>query len=112
MRLVIPEVKKQETVSIDTSSITSEYVIQCSTILPDVKREGRVIDYTDKIYLARIMPVGEKTRHSKYRTAENGYSDEFHRLVEDEVFAIIKTGKGFCFNEKFVLMKNRVINYK
>ena len=48
MRLVIPEVKKQETVSIDTSSITSEYVIQCSTILPDVKREGRVIDYTDK----------------------------------------------------------------
>ena len=55
---------------------------------------------TDKIYLARIMPVGEKTRHSKYRTAENGYSDEFHRLVEDEVFAIIKTGKGFCFNEK------------
>ena len=48
MRLVIPEVKKQETVSIDTSSITSEYVIQCSTILPDVKREGRVIDYTDE----------------------------------------------------------------
>lgn len=48
MRLVIPEVKKHQIVSIDTSSITSEYVIQCSRLLPDVKREGRVIDYTNE----------------------------------------------------------------
>lgn len=48
MRLVMPEVKKHQIVSIDTSNITSEYVIQCSRLLPDVKREGRVIDYTNE----------------------------------------------------------------
>lgn len=54
------------------------------------------------VVLGRINPIGEKTKPSKYRTSENGYSDEFYRLVEDEANGIAETGKGYCFNEKQV----------
>lgn len=50
--------------------------------------------------MGRVVPIGEKTKHSKYRTSENGYSDEFHRLIEDEATGIAETKKGYCFNEK------------
>ena len=50
--------------------------------------------------MGRVVPIGEKTRYSKYRTSENGYSDEFHRFVEDEAEGIAETKKGYCFNEK------------
>ena len=53
-----------------------------------------------KYVLEKIEPVKEKTKSSKYRTSENGYSDEFHRLVEDEVAGIVETKKGYCFNEE------------
>lgn len=55
---------------------------------------------TNKIYLGKVMPISEKVRQSKYRTSENGYSDEFHRFVEDEAEGIAETKKGYCFNEK------------
>jgi hypothetical protein len=50
--------------------------------------------------MGKIVPVGEKTKSSKYRTSENSCSDEFHRLVEDEASGIAETGKGYCFNDK------------
>jgi hypothetical protein len=63
--------------------------------------------------MGTIVPVGEKTKPSKYRTSENSYSDEFHRLVQDEAEGIVETGKGYCFNEKQVesikiILKNKL----
>ena len=63
--------------------------------------------------MGRVVPIGEKTKPSKYRTSENGYSDEFHRLVEDEATGIAETGVGYCFNEKQVeaikiILKNKL----
>lgn len=65
------------------------------------------------VIMGTIVPIGEKTKPSKYRTSENGYSDEFHRLVEDEANGIAETGKGYCFNEKQVeaikiVLKNKL----
>jgi hypothetical protein len=54
------------------------------------------------VVMGRVVPIGERQKSSKYRTSENGYSDEFYRLVEDEANGIAETGKGYCFNEKQV----------
>lgn len=71
--------------------------------------------HSQHIITGRIIPVGEKTKPSKYRTSENGYSDEFHRLVEDEAEGIAETKKGYCFNEKQleaikISLKNKLSN--
>jgi hypothetical protein len=50
--------------------------------------------------MGKVVPIGERQKNSKYRTSENGYSDEFHRFVEDEAEGIAETKKGYCFNEK------------
>lgn len=69
-----------------------------------------------KYVLEKIEPVKEKTKSSsKYRTSENSYSDEFHRLVEDEVAGIVETKKGYCFNEEqlkaiIIGLKNKLTN--
>ena len=68
---------------------------------------------TDKIHLGKIVPIGEKIKTTNKRMANNSFSDEFHRLVEDEANGIAETGKGYCFNEKQVeaikiVLKNKL----
>lgn len=54
-----------------------------------------------KIVEGKILSGG-KQKISKYRGVTNSYTDDFLRLVLDEAEGIIKTGYGYCFNEKQV----------
>ena len=64
-----------------------------------------------KIVEGKILS-GEKQKTSKYRTITESCTDDFYRLVLEEAEGIIKTGYGYCFNEKQLEAIKRILKDK